>query len=75
MKSKATKPVAKKKNGAHVVKTGEYKGKPMFEVHSAARIEAGEDFTILFSCGMGKAKIIAEHIDELKAFVEENSED
>jgi hypothetical protein len=51
-----------------VVERGEFKGKPVLI------IKRSEDERFPFSFGLNKAKLILENIDEIKKFVEENSQ-
>jgi hypothetical protein len=50
-----------------MVERSEYKGKPLIV------IKRSEDDQYPFSFGLSKAKLILEHIEEIKKFVEENS--
>ena len=49
-----------------IVKQSEYKGNKMLVLAKS------EDDKYPFQFGLGKAKLILEHIDDIKAFVEEN---
>lgn len=49
------------------VKTGEYKG------HPTISLMKDEEDMRPFTFGLGKAKLIIDNIDEIKKFVEENS--
>ena len=49
-----------------MVERGEYKGRPLII------LKRGEDDQYPFSFGISKAKLIVEHIEEIKKFVEEN---
>jgi hypothetical protein len=49
-----------------VAERSEFKGKPMLVLKS------GEDDKYPFSFGVGKAKKILEHLDDIRKFVEEN---
>lgn len=51
----------------NMVERGEFKGKPILIL----KRDAEEKFP--FSFGLNKAKLVLEHIDEIKKFVEENS--
>lgn len=51
-----------------MVERGEYKGNPLII------IKRSEDDKYPFSFGVSKAKLILENIEEIKKFVEENSE-
>ena len=42
-----------------------------FGIHSTARIEAGEDYTLVMGMGLGKSKAVLACLKELKAFVAE----
>ena len=50
-----------------MVERTEYKGKPVLI------IKRDEDDKFPFSFGLHKAKLILEHIEEIKKFVEENN--
>lgn len=50
-----------------MIERGEYKGKPLIV------IKRSEDDKYPFSFGLSKAKLILENIEEIKKFVEENS--
>ena len=50
-----------------MIEKGEYKGKPLIV------IKRNEEDKYPFSFGLGKAKLILENIEEIKKFVEENS--
>lgn len=50
-----------------MIERGEYKGKPLII------IKRSEDDQYPFSFGISKAKLILENIEEIKKFVEENS--
>lgn len=47
-----------------VVKETEFNGKPVIELYRTADSQFG------FKFGVGKAKLILEHLDTIKAFVE-----
>ena len=51
-----------------MVERSEYKGKPVLV------IKRNEEDHYPFSFGLGKARLILEHIEEIKKFVEESSE-
>jgi len=51
-----------------MVERGEFKGKPLLI------IKRKEDDLYPFSFGLGKAKLIIENIEEIKKFIEENSD-
>ena len=51
-----------------IVERSEFKGKPMLV------IKRNEDDKYPFSFGMSKAKLILENLEEIKKFVEENSQ-
>jgi len=51
-----------------MIERGEYKGKPLLI------IKRDENDKYPFSFGMGKARLILENIEEIKKFVEENTE-
>ena len=51
-----------------MIERSEYKGKPLIV------IKRSEDDKYPFSFGVSKAKLILENIEEIKKFVEENSE-
>ena len=51
-----------------MIERGEYKGKPLLI------IKRNEDDKFPFSFGLNKARMILENIDEIKKFVEENSQ-
>jgi hypothetical protein len=51
------------------VKTSEYKGHPIFELHRWDNDSKPLRF------GTKKARLILEHIDDIREFVEENSEE
>jgi len=51
-----------------MIERSEYKGKPLIV------IKRSEDDQYPFSFGISKAKLILENIEEIKKFVEENSE-
>ena len=51
-----------------VFEIGEFKGNKIITLKKTA------DDTYPFSFGVNKAKLILEHIDEIKKFVEDNSE-
>ena len=48
------------------VKTGEFKG------HKTLTLLRSEDDKYPFTFGIAKAKLVLEHIDDIKKFVEEN---
>ena len=50
-----------------MIERGEYKGKPLIV------IKRSEDDKYPFSFGLSKARLILENIEEIKKFVEENS--
>jgi len=50
-----------------MVEKSEYKGKPVII------IKRNEEDKYPFSFGVNKAKLILEHLEEIKNFVEENS--
>ena len=50
-----------------MVEKSEYKGKPVII------IKRNEEDQYPFSFGVNKAKLILEHLEEIKNFVEENS--
>jgi hypothetical protein len=50
-----------------MIEKGEYKGKPLII------IKRSEDDKYPFSFGLSKAKLILDNIEEIKKFVEENS--
>jgi hypothetical protein len=52
-----------------MIERSEYKGKPLIV------LKRGEDDKFPFSFGISKAKLILEHIEEIKKFVEENTQD
>lgn len=51
-----------------MVERSEYKGKPLIV------IKRSEDDQYPFSFGLSKAKLILENIEEIKKFVEENTD-
>jgi hypothetical protein len=51
-----------------MVERSEFKGKPIII------LKRGEDDQYPFSFGLAKARLIVEHIDEIKKFVEENNQ-
>ena len=51
-----------------MIERSEYKGKPLIV------IKRSEDDKYPFSFGVSKAKLILENIEEIKKFVEENSQ-
>lgn len=51
-----------------MIERGEYKGKPLLI------IKRNEEDKYPFSFGLGKARLILENIEEIKKFVEENSD-
>jgi len=51
-----------------MVERTEFKGKPLLV------LKRSEDDNFPFSFGMSKAKLILENIEEIKKFVEENSQ-
>ncbi|MGE5197755.1 MAG: hypothetical protein ACM3IL_04550 [Deltaproteobacteria bacterium] len=55
-------------NAGGTVERGEYKGKPLLILKRNA------DDKFPFSFGVSKAKLIVENIDEIKKFVDENSQ-
>jgi hypothetical protein len=87
MKTKAKKTEEKVKNGKPspkgekkaaelVVVPNEYKGQQMFTIAKSKDVTDGqldEGAFPYFSCGLAKAKAILDHIEELKAYVEENA--
>ena len=54
-------------NAGSIVERGEYKGKPLLI------LKRSEDDKYPFSFGISKAKLILDHIEEIKKFVEENN--
>ncbi len=50
-----------------MIERGEYKGKPLIV------IKRNEDDKYPFSFGVSKARLILDHIEEIKKFVEENN--
>jgi hypothetical protein len=50
-----------------VVERGEFKGKPVLI------LKRSEDERYPFSFGLSKAKLILDHIEDIKKFVEENN--
>lgn len=50
-----------------MIERSEYKGNPLIV------LKRSEDDKYPFSFGVNKAKLILEHIEEIKKFVEENS--
>lgn len=56
-----------KTEGGYMIERGEYKGKPLMI------IKRSEDDKYPFSFGLSKAKLILENIEEIKKFVEENT--
>ena len=50
-----------------VVERGEFRGKPVLI------LKRSEDERYPFSFGLNKAKLILEHIEDIKKFVEENN--
>jgi hypothetical protein len=73
---KAEKKKPAKKEQKTVVAPNEYNGNKMFSIFKESDVdEDGKpepDAYPKFSCGIGKAKHIVNHIEELKKFVEEN---
>jgi hypothetical protein len=53
--------------GEYMIERSEYKGKPLIV------IKRNEEDKYPFSFGVSKAKLILENIEEIKKFVEENS--
>ena len=51
------------------VKFSEYKGWPILELHKYDHDKKP------FRFGLGKAKLILKHVEDIKKFVEENSEE
>jgi hypothetical protein len=51
-----------------MIEKGEYRGKPVLI------IKRTKDDRFPFAFGLSKARLIIEHIDEIKKFVEDNSE-
>lgn len=51
-----------------MVERGEFRGKPVLI------LKRSEDERYPFSFGLNKAKLIMEHIEDIKKFVEENSQ-
>ncbi len=51
-----------------MVEYGEYKGKPILILRRT------EEDRYPFSFGLGKARLIIEHIEDIKKFVEQNQE-
>lgn len=51
-----------------MIERGEYKGKPLII------IKRDEDDKYPFSFGLGKARLILDNIEEIKKFVEENTD-
>ena len=52
----------------YIVERGEYKGKPLII------LKRNEEDKYPFSFGLSKARIILDNIEEIKKFVEENSQ-
>ncbi|MDD2751730.1 MAG: hypothetical protein PHN59_01175 [Candidatus Omnitrophica bacterium] len=52
-----------------MIERGEYKGKPLLI------IKRNEEDKYPFSFGLSKAKLILENIEEIKKFVQENSQE
>lgn len=50
-----------------MVERGEFKGKPLII------LKRDEEDKFPFSFGISKAKLIVEHVEEIKKFVEENA--
>ncbi|MDD5155059.1 MAG: hypothetical protein PHF11_01040 [Candidatus Omnitrophica bacterium] len=51
-----------------IIERGEYKGKPILI------LKRSEEDKYPFSFGLSKAKLIVDNIEEIKKFVEENSQ-
>lgn len=52
-----------------MVEKGDYKGKPVLI------LKRSEDDKYPFAFGLNKAKLIVEHLEDIKKFVQENSQD
>ena len=52
-----------------IASEGEYKGNPLFVIKN------NEDDKYPFSFGVKKAKLVLEHIENIKKFVEKNDKD
>jgi hypothetical protein len=52
----------------YIVERGEFKGKPILV------LKRNEEDKYPFSFGLSKAKLIVDNIEEIKKFVEENSQ-
>jgi hypothetical protein len=52
-----------------MIEKGEYRGKPVLIIRRS------KEDRFPFSFGLGKARLIVENIEEIKKFVEENSQE